>query len=107
MWSDNNISEVSCSLVSLILLENNLEFTSENFEKILLATNVKIESFWYTCFFTKFMGEKIVTLNNSKSDNEPIKSDKADVDYEKIEKKETKIEKIQESDEDMGFGLFD
>jgi len=53
------------------------------------------------------MGEKIVTLNNSKSDNEPIKSDKADVDYEKIEKKETKIEKIQESDEDMGFGLFD
>jgi ribosomal protein L12E/L44/L45/RPP1/RPP2 len=107
MWSENNIAEVSCSLVSLILLENKLEFTSENFEKILQATNVKIESLWYSWFFTKFIGEKVLTSNNSKSENELINSGKIGDDYEKFEKKEIKIEKIQESDEDMGFGLFD
>lgn len=107
MWSDNNIAEVSCSLVSLILIENNLEFTSENFEKILKATNVKIENFWYCWFFTKFGGENIKTSNNSKSDNGLINSEKVGDNDEKFEKKETKIEKIQDSDEDMGFGLFD
>ena len=106
MWDEKNFAEISCSLVSLILLENNLELSGENFEKILQATNIKIEIFWYSWFFTKITkvgGDKNIAPANLKSDENPTSDDKIKPD----EEKEDKSEKKEESDEDMGFGLFD
>ena len=103
MWDQTNLPEISCSLVSLILLENNIELSSENFQKIFKATNIKIESFWYSWFFTKVVGEKTTTLENLKSSDKLTNQDK----IEPAGEKEDKSEKKEESDEDMGFGLFD
>jgi len=101
MWDKNNYPEVACSLVALILLENDLPLSNENFEKIFKTTNVKVQKFWYSWFFSKVVEEKV--NSSSKIENVPENSQK-----EQVEKKETqKITEKEESDGDMGFGLFD
>lgn len=111
MWNKQNFSEVACSLASLILLENNIPLLDENFEKIFKITNLKVEIFWYSWFFSKLLTEnnQVVTT----SDNTGIKTDSNQHSTrEKSPESETKLNKIEkqekeESDEDMGFGLFD
>jgi len=101
MWNITNRSEVACSLVSIILEENKLQFSSQNFEKVFIVTNLKIETYWYSWFFTKVLEKKEVSLYETK-DTEPISNEKSDEKNSSV-KKEDK----EESDEDMGFGLFD
>jgi len=102
MWNINNKSEVACSLVSIILEENKVQFTNENFEKIFKITNLKIETHWYSWFFTKVL---------KKTDNglcEP--EDPKPILHEKNNQinNEKNVQTIkEESEEDMGFGLFD
>lgn len=101
MWDKSNYPEVACSLVALILLENGLPLSNENFEKIFKTTNVKVQQFWYSWFFSKVVEEPVNSQTNT--DNVPEKSQK-----EQVEKKETQPTKEkEESDGDMGFGLFD
>jgi ribosomal protein L12E/L44/L45/RPP1/RPP2 len=110
MWNNKNSNEVACSLASLILLENDLKTSSENFEKIFKACNLNIETFWYSWFFSKLLKE------NNLIDSKPIGIIKSTNGAHSIEKKsdndsnqksEILVEKNDESEEDMGFGLFD
>jgi len=39
MWDKNSFPEVACSLVSIILIDNNIELSDEKFEMIFQATN--------------------------------------------------------------------
>ena len=57
MWEKTNFPKVACSLASLILLENDLKLSEENFEKIFNSSSIKIEFFWFSWFFTKLVKE--------------------------------------------------
>merc|ERR1711970_156542 len=57
MWEKTNFPKVACSLASLILLENDLKLSEENFEKIFNSSSVKVEAFWFSWFFTKLVKE--------------------------------------------------
>jgi len=114
MWDKQNFSEVACSLASLILFENNIPLSDENFEKIFKITSVKVEIFWYSWFFSKLLVES--NQIGATSDNTGTKTEsKQNITREKSSESETKLNKIEkqeeeekeESDEDMGFGLFD
>lgn len=107
MWEKTNFPRVACSLTSLILLENDLKLSEENFEKIFNSSSVKVEAFWFSWFFTK-----LVTENSQFSKQNDIAIDTTDIDQgDKGKKIEKEIEPIKErddeSDGDMGFGLFD
>jgi|Transcript_77412 ribosomal protein L12E/L44/L45/RPP1/RPP2 len=101
MWEIKNKSEVACSLVSIILEENKLQFSSQSFEKIFTVTNLKIETYWYSWFFTKVLENKETNLCDLK-DNKPISTEQSVENNSSVNKEEN-----EESDEDMGFGLFD
>jgi len=51
MWDKNSFPEVACSLVSIILIDNNIELSDEKFEMIFQATNLNVEHYWYSWFF--------------------------------------------------------
>jgi ribosomal protein L12E/L44/L45/RPP1/RPP2 len=107
MWEKTNFPKVACSLASLILLENDLKLSEENFEKIFNSSSVKVEAFWFSWFFTKLVKE-----NSQFSKQNDIAIDTTCINQndkkKKIEKEIEPIkEKDEESDEDMGFGLFD
>jgi len=102
MWNINNKSEVACSLVSIILEENKVQFTNENFEKIFKVTNLKIETYWYSWFFTKVLKKTDNGLYESE-DPKPILYEKNN----QINNEENAQTIKEESEEDMGFGLFD
>ena len=107
MWEKTNFPKVACSLASLILLENDLKLSEENFEKIFNSSSVKVEAFWFSWFFTKLVKE-----DNQFSKQNDIAIDTTGINQndrkKKIEKEIEPIkEKDEESDEDMGFGLFD
>ena len=107
MWQKTNFPKVACSLASLILLENDLKLSEENFEKIFNSSSIKIEFFWFSWFFTKLVKE-----NSQFNKQNDIAIDTTNINQEdKGKKKEKEVEPIkerdEESDEDMGFGLFD
>lgn len=101
MWEIKNKSEVACSLVSIILEENKLQFSNQSFEKIFTVTNLKIETYWYSWFFTKVHENKGTNLCHLK-DNKPIATERSAENNSSVNREEN-----EESDEDMGFGLFD
>lgn len=98
MWDKDSFPEVACSLVSIILIDNNIELSDEKFEMIFQATNLNVEHYWYSWFFT----------NSIKKTSEiPCKiKENLSCSPEKNEESSNKEAK-EESDEDMGFGLFD
>jgi len=107
MWDKNNYAEVACSLASLIILENNIKLSDENFEKIFKSTNIKLEVYWYTWFFSKILIEN--NQSEIKIENIPKIKEKAldshnQNDNHKIRKLK---EDTEDTEEDMGFGLFD
>jgi ribosomal protein L12E/L44/L45/RPP1/RPP2 len=107
MWDKNNYAEVACSLASLIILENNIKLSDENFEKIFKSTNIKLEVFWYTWFFSKILIEN--NQSEIKIENLPkIKEKALDSHNQNDNHKNKKLkEDTEDTEEDMGFGLFD
>lgn len=98
MWDKTSVSEVACSLVSIILTENNIELSDEKFEMIFRVTNLNIEHYWYSWFFTNNI--KITSMTPCK-----IKEDLSS--SPEKHKESSNKETGEESDQDMGFGLFD
>jgi len=104
MWDNNNFPEVACSLVSIILMENNIELSNEKFEKVFQTTNLKIDQFWYSWFFTKTIKKSSDEPNNVRAIPEKIEKKTIDNNNNQEIKEDSDKE---DSDEDMGFGLFD
>jgi ribosomal protein L12E/L44/L45/RPP1/RPP2 len=105
MWNQNNKSEVACILAGIILNENKIKITDETLKKILNNLAIKIEKYWFFLFpklsdkinFDEVLGISINEKTFGNLETKKIKENK--------EEKESIIQK--ESDEDMGFGLFD
>lgn len=109
MWDNQNKSEMACVFASLILSENNLKISEDSLVKIFSAAGLKVENFWFHLFpnlvsainFKELVGNSpsiqiqssSILVKNQQGTNE------------KEEKSEILSEK--ESEEDMGFGLFD
>jgi len=102
MWNQNNKSEVACILVGIILNENEIKITDETLKKILNNLDIKIEKYWFFLFpklsdkinFNEVLG---ISIREKPSGNSEIKKT--------IEEKDSISQK--DSEEDMGFGLFD
>mmetsp|Transcript_19940 Transcript_19940/g.48339 ORF Transcript_19940/g.48339 Transcript_19940/m.48339 type:complete len:107 (+) Transcript_19940:2650-2970(+) len=106
MWNQNNKSEVACILAGIILNENKIKITDENLKKILNNLTIKIEKYWFFLFpklsdkinFDEVLG---ISISEKTCGNLETKIKKE----EKEEEKESILQK--DSEEDMGFGLFD
>nr|UXY88475.1 60S acidic ribosomal protein P1 [Cryptomonas curvata] len=114
MWNNENKSEISCILASLILIENNIEITDKKIVNLLDFAEIKFEKYWPTTFvrlsqnfnLSELIGcSKISQISNISADN--IK----DLSKDKVNKKETKLKdpssNLESEGGDMGFGLFD
>ncbi|ABW98137.1 hypothetical protein HAN_2g319 (nucleomorph) [Hemiselmis andersenii] len=107
MWENKNKSEVACILAGLILSENNLSISESNIKKILNCTEVKVENFW-PILFSRLMDdfEFESPVNSQLASEKPILKNEKDGD--KSTKKPSNTSDIpKESEEDLGFGLFD
>lgn len=114
MWDNKNKSEISCVLAGLILKEQKKEISEENLKNIIKAANIKIENYW-PIIFSRCMKdlEKELDVNiNNLSSNLTFPQEKKKVEKEeninkKKEEKNDKEDSAKESDDDLGFGLFD
>lgn len=119
MWNNENKSEISCILASLILIENNIEITDKKIITLLDFAEIKFEKYWPSTYvrlsqnfnLSELMGcNKTSQVSNISVDN--IKDlIKDEVHNDKINKKDTKSKDLSSNIEseggDMGFGLFD
>jgi ribosomal protein L12E/L44/L45/RPP1/RPP2 len=107
MWDNKNKSEITCVLAGLILSENNLDVTELNIKKILDSTHNKVEGFWpvlYSRLMNETNNESLINFENTE-EKTIAPSKKGKNDEEKGLKKVP--ESPKESEEDLGFGLFD
>mmetsp|Transcript_7406 Transcript_7406/g.14396 ORF Transcript_7406/g.14396 Transcript_7406/m.14396 type:complete len:108 (+) Transcript_7406:1917-2240(+) len=107
MWNTENKSEIACCLASIILIQNNIPISELNIKTILNSAEVKIENYW-PGLFSKLMKDS-ETVN---PENVSISEEKNVVNKKKDNEKKTKeptndTDISKESEEDLGFGLFD
>jgi large subunit ribosomal protein LP1 len=119
MWNNENKSEISCILASLILIENNIEISDKKIVTLLDFAEIKFEKYWPSTYvrlsqnfnLSELMGcNKTSHVSNISVDN--IKDlSKDEVNKDKVKKKETKLKDpsstLESEGGDMGFGLFD
>jgi len=114
MWVNKNKSEISCVLAGLILREKNIEISETNIKNIIQAANLKIENYWPLIFSRcmKDLGNEFnidmdIPPSNSTLQHDNRKSVAKENREDKKEEKKQKEDSVKESDEDLGFGLFD
>ncbi|TPR01655.1 40S ribosomal protein S26-B [Aspergillus niger] len=78
-------AELACSYAALILADDGIEVTADKLQTLLSAAKVpEVEPIWTSIFAKALEGKDIKELLTNKKEEEK-----------------------EESDEDMGFGLFD
>jgi len=122
--SADEIAELGCTYAALILHDDNIPITGDRIKSLLDAANVKVAPFWPS-LFARVLSNKVVddlilsggsggggpaVATSSASTTAPVeekeeKGGKGGKGEEKEKKK--KDEPKEQSDEDMGFGLFD
>mmetsp|Transcript_18136 Transcript_18136/g.43723 ORF Transcript_18136/g.43723 Transcript_18136/m.43723 type:complete len:110 (-) Transcript_18136:1156-1485(-) len=109
MWNQQNKSEIACVFASLILNENNLEISENFLKKIFSVSGVKVENYWFYLFPKLVNGINFKELIGiSYSTQEKVQEVKQENLKEKVtEEEDIKSVSNKDSDEDMGFGLFD
>mmetsp|Transcript_21271 Transcript_21271/g.53576 ORF Transcript_21271/g.53576 Transcript_21271/m.53576 type:complete len:108 (+) Transcript_21271:1854-2177(+) len=107
MWNNQNKSEIACVLAGLILSENCLSISESNIKKILNCANIRVENFWPVLFSRLMDDFKVESPVSAQITSEkPIsKNEKEEEEKSKKSSKNSDIPK--ESEEDLGFGLFD
>ncbi|XP_061182892.1 large ribosomal subunit protein P1-like [Saccostrea echinata] len=105
--------ELACVYAALILADDQVAITGEKITTILKAAGVSVEPYWPSLFAKALDGVNVKEMISNISSGAgaapaaaPAAAAAAPADDKKAPKKEEKKEE-SESDEDMGFGLFD
>ncbi|XP_052693540.1 60S acidic ribosomal protein P1-like [Crassostrea angulata] len=107
--------ELACVYAALILADDQVAITSDKIATILKAAGVSVEPYWPSLFAKALDGVNVKEMISNISSGvgaapaaaaAPAGQAAAPADDKKAAKKEEKKEE-SESDEDMGFGLFD
>jgi ribosomal protein L12E/L44/L45/RPP1/RPP2 len=109
MWEEKNKSEIACILAGLILNENNITISELNIKNIFFSADVKTENYWPSLFerlSKTFKMENTIGFSNLNKVLIP-KEEKEEKEEKIFDKQEATSSTPKESDEDMGFGLFD
>ncbi|TPX56755.1 hypothetical protein SpCBS45565_g08348 [Spizellomyces sp. 'palustris'] len=108
-------AEASCVYASLILIDANKPVTTENLEALLDSVDIHIDSIWPETFakalrmkqtdeLKAFVDKAVLgAVRAGGGEAQGVKGEEEKKPEE--QKKEAEVE--EESDEDMGFGLFD
>ena len=107
----SNIAELAVPYAILALHDDNVEITEENIMKLLKAANIEVETVWVSIFVKAFEGKNIADMLSAFS-SAPAAAVAAPAagaaaPAAAAAKEEAKKEVKEESDDDMGFGLFD
>ncbi|EJP67545.1 hypothetical protein ACQRIT_000698 [Beauveria bassiana] len=105
-------SELASSYAALILADDGIEITADKLQSLIKAANVEVEPIWTSIFAKALEGKDVKDLLVNVGSGggaapaaggaAPAAGGAADAPAE-----EAKEEEKEESDEDMGFGLFD
>ena len=107
--------ELACVYAALILADDQVAITSDKIATILKAAGVSVEPYWPSLFAKALDGVNVKEMISNISSGAgaapaaaaaPSAQAAAPAEDKKAAKKEEKKEE-SESDEDMGFGLFD
>lgn len=107
----SNIAELAVPYAILALHDDNVEITEENIMKLLKAASIEVEAVWVSIFVKAFKGKNIGDMLTAFSSapaaaaSAPVAGSAAPA--AAAAKEEAKKEVKEESDDDMGFGLFD
>jgi ribosomal protein L12E/L44/L45/RPP1/RPP2 len=107
MWNEHNKSEIACLLASLILNDNKKEISEVSLKKVLTASGVSLENYWFY-LFPKLMGG--INLRDLIGFSCPVEEKiqiSSEINIHQKKEEESVSLSNKESDEDMGFGLFD
>jgi large subunit ribosomal protein LP1 len=106
----SNIAEVAVPYAILALHDDNVDITVENVQKLLTAANIEVEQIWISIFVKAFEGKNVGDMLTSFSAGSgsavAVAAAPAAAAPAAAKEEAKKVEK-EESDEDMGFGLFD
>ncbi|KAJ2491553.1 hypothetical protein IWW37_002225 [Coemansia sp. RSA 2050] len=96
---------------TLILADDNVEITADKLEAITKAAGIDVEPIYFNLFAKAFEGKDVneLLLNVGSAAAAPVAGGAAPAAGAAAPATETKakVEEEEESDEDMGFGLFD
>ncbi|KAJ5948518.1 60S acidic ribosomal protein P1 [Penicillium verhagenii] len=104
-------SELACSYAALILADEGLEITADKIQTLITAAKVQeIEPIWATIFAKALEGKDIKDMLTNVGSAGPAAAGPAATGGAAAPAEavaEEKVEEKEESDDDMGFGLFD
>ena len=111
----SNIAEVAIPYAILALHDDNVEVNEENIKKLLKAANIEVDAVWISIFVKAMAGKNIDDMLSAFTASAgPAVAVSAGVSAAAAgaaapaAKEEAKKEAAkEESDDDMGFGLFD
>ncbi|KAG0486173.1 hypothetical protein HPP92_008268 [Vanilla planifolia] len=112
-----SVSEVACSYAALILYDDNIPITAEKIVTLVKAANINVESFWATLIAKllekRSVDDLILSVGSGGGGSAvavgaPVAGGGVAAAAEAAPVvEEKKEEPKEESDEDMGFSLFD
>ncbi|CAM6035316.1 unnamed protein product [Sphagnum compactum] len=112
-----SVDEAACTYAALILFDDGITITADKIATLLKAANVKVQSYWPALFaklLEKRNVEDLITNVGSGGGGAamamsagPGGGGSAVKEEVAVKEEEKKEEAKEESDEDMGFSLFD
>ncbi|EMR09582.2 hypothetical protein PNEG_02167 [Pneumocystis murina B123] len=102
--------ELAVSYATLILADDGVEITSDKLQTLVKSAGIQVENIWTSLFAKALEGKNIKELLLNINFGEPALATEG---VSSLQTNETVIEEApkeeekEESDEDMGFGLFD
>jgi large subunit ribosomal protein LP1 len=108
-----SVNELACAYAALILQDEGLEITNDKLSTLIEAAGLEVDSIWPTIFAKALQGKDLSALLFSVGSGPAVSGGAAPAASAggaaaaKEEAPAAKEEEKEESDEDMGFGLFD
>ncbi|KAI9139177.1 60s acidic ribosomal protein-domain-containing protein [Paraphysoderma sedebokerense] len=110
--SADNVSEKAIAYATLILHDDGVEVTADKLMTLCKAANVEVEPIWPSLFAKALEGKSVGDLIMNVGSGPAVAAGgaapaAAGAGGAAAEAEEAKEEVAEESDDDMGFGLFD